>query len=632
MKKKLMLSVLLGITGVCGYAQGEYDVSKIPANLIENAALVIRNEEMTYEVKGLGSARQDYKTAVTILNKKGEGASNMYEHYDKFSNVYNLKATLYDAKGIKIKEYRSSDFKDRSAVSGGTLYSDSRIKFLEFLYASFPYTIEYSYSVDYSGILNYPSWNPASSWAMAVEQSSYTFKIPKSFSFKQLNSKGLKTDSAGIKDVMQYHWSCAAIPALVHEPMSTGLKEVNPWVILAPNQFEYDNSKANIENWKNLGNWLYQLSSGSQVLPSSAKLKVQELIKGAKSPKEKVKLLYRHLQENTRYVGVQLGIGGYTPIVAEKVSTVNYGDCKGLSNYMKAMLQEAGIKSDLVVIGNGLPSLNRKYASMNQANHMILCVPMEKDTTWLECTSSYDPTGFIGNDNSGRTVLLVTEEGGKLVETPVLSASSNYLKRNTKVNLTEEGGADIQIDTKYANAQYEDRIGLMLTEPVTQHKSIMNSLGIPNMEINSLKYTQPDKDAPLLNESITLKSSGLLTGGGGKLFIMLNLLNRQENNLTPIEKRKTSFAVKYGYLDEDEIIYTIPKGFKVEFVPKDIVIDSEFGKYTAKVVAKDNTLIYTRSKTIINKQYPAEKYNDYVAFQKRLHQADKQKSILAKIE
>jgi hypothetical protein len=632
MKQKLMLTAMLSFAGICSYAQGEYDVSKIPAALTENAALVVRNEERVYEVKGLGTARQDYKTAVTILNKKGEGASNMYEHYDKFSNVYNLKATLYDAKGAKIKEYRSSDFKDRSAVSGGTLYSDSRIKFMEFLYASFPYTIEYSYSVDYSGILSYPSWNPASSWAMSVEQSSYTFKIPKSFSFKRLNSVGLKTDSTAVKDLIQYQWSCTAVPALVHEPMSTGLKTVTPWVTLAPNQFEYDSSKANIENWQNLGGWLYQLSSGSQVLPESAKSKVQALIKDAKSPKEKIKVLYRYLQENTRYVGVQLGIGGFTPIVAEKVSTVNYGDCKGLSNYMKAMLQEAGIKSNLVVIGNGMPSLNRKYASMNQANHMILCVPLEKDTTWLECTSSYDPTGFIGNNNSGRTVLLVTEDGGKLVETPLLNASANYMKRSTKVNLNEEGSADIQIDTKYANAQYEDNIGLMLIEPVTQRKNIMNSLGIPNMEISSLKYTQPDKDQPLLNESISLKSSQLLTGGGGKLFITMNLLNRQENTLTPIEKRKTPFSLNYGYLDEDEVIYTIPKGFKVEFIPKDILIESEFGKYTAKVVAKDNTLIYTRTKSITNKQYPAEKYNDYVAFHKKLYQADKQKGILAKIE
>jgi len=67
-------------------------------------------------------------------------------------------------------------------------------------------------------------------------------------------------------------------------------------------------------------------------------------------------------------------------------------------------------------------------------------------------------------------------------------------------------------------------------------------------------------------------------------------------------------------------------------MPKDIVIESEFGKYTAKVVQKDNNLIYSRTKTINNKKYPPEKYNDYVVFSKKIYQADKQKGILAKIE
>ncbi len=102
--------------------------------------------------------------------------------------------------------------------------------------------------------------------------------------------------------------------------------------------------------------------------------------------------------------------------------------------------------------------------------------------------------------------------------------------------------------------------------------------------------------------------------------------------LTPMERRRTHFAVNYSYTDEDKIVYTIPKGYKVEFVPEDIVIESEFGKYKASAVAKDNTITYTRTKTISSKKYPPEKYNEFVAFDKKIFQADKQKSVLAKIE
>lgn len=597
-----------------------------------NASVVVRMEDQTYDIKSLGSATYEYKTAVTILNKNGESASYMSKYYDEFSNVSNLKATIYDAKGVKIKDYKSTDFKDKSAISGYSLYESSRIKYLEFLHISYPYTIEYSYHVSYNGITGYPSWTPVNNWGYAVEQSSYTFRIPQSMTFKYLKSKGLKTDSAAIKDKMQYKWSCNGIQALEYEPMSSGIRNLTPWVSIAPNEFEFDHYKGNITDWKNLGAWLYSLSSDRQQLTEAGKAKVQSIIRDAKSDSEKIQLLYHYLQQNTRYVGVQLGIGGLRPIEAEKVSSVNYGDCKGLSNYMKAMLQEAGIKSNLVVIGNDMPSLNPDYASLNQANHMILCVPGIKDTTWLECTSNYNPTGFIGNGNSDKLVLLLTENGGVLAKTPAYSASANYQKRVANVELDEAGNASVNIVTNYGNAQYEDNMGKMLIEPTEQRKHLMTSLGIPNTEIISFKYNQPNKDLPVMEEKIELKSRQLLSSGGGKFFITLNLMNRQENTLSAIENRKTPFAIEYGYVDEDEITYQIPKGYKVEFIPKNVNIESEFGKYSCEIVVKDNTITYKRLKSMTSKKYPAEKFNEYVAFSKKLYQADKLKTILAKIE
>ncbi|MEJ2882032.1 DUF3857 domain-containing protein [Pedobacter sp. GR22-6] len=626
----MLLSILM--LGQLLKAQGNYDVAKIPSELSKNASVVVRNEEMTYELKNPGTAVYTHKMAITILTKNGEEASEMHEFYDPFSSISNLRATLYDARGIKVKDYKSSDFKDRSAVSDGSMYEDSRVKFMYFIHPDFPYTIEYSYTVDFKGIRSYPTWYPANTWGYAVEKSSYTFKIPESMTFKYLKSNLLKTDSLKLKDKTEYKWACENVQALEYEQMSMGLNNVVPWVYIAPNQFEFDNSKANIENWNNMGAWLYTLSNGLQVLPESAKLKIQELVKDAKNPQEKIRILYKYLQNNTRYVGVQLGIGGYKPIAAEKVAAVNYGDCKALSNYMKAMLQEAGIKSHLVVIGNDMPSLNPSYASMNQANHMILCVPLGKDTTWLECTSPYTPPGFIGNGNSDKTVLLITDEGGKLAHTPTYTPADNTQKRLTKVELDANGSANIQIETNYAYAQYEDNLGMLLMEPVDQRKRIINSLGIPNMKLNTLNYKQPDQNIALLNEKLNLTCSELLTKGGDKLFLTLNLLNRQGGTVIPIESRKTYFAVDYSYSDEDEIIYTVPAGYKVEFVPKDIVIDSEFGKYTAKAVVKDNKIIYTRTKSMTNKKYPPEKYNEYVAFSKKIFQADKQKSILTKAE
>lgn len=631
MRLSLYPIMLLLCCTVRSAAQENYDVAKIPAALLKNATAVVRKDEMTFVVKNVSDATLSVKFAVTILSENGDKHASMSDYYDKFSSLSNLKATMYDGKGTKIKTYRSSDFKDASLTSSGTMYDDSRSKSLTFLNSNYPYTIEYSYDKDYNGYLTFPHWVAVSGYDSAVENASYILHIPKNMSFKYLKSNLIKTDSVTVNDKTVYTWAAKNISAITYEPMSTGLDAIRPWVKASPNQFNYDHFPGNVDSWKNLGAWVYQLSTDGQVLPENTKAVVKGLISGVKTDKEKIALLYHYLQSNTRYVSVQLGIGGFRPIAAEKVAAVNYGDCKALSNYMKTLLQEAGIKSNLVVIGNGLPSMSPDYSSFGQANHMIVCVPTEKDTTWLECTSQYNPMGYIGNGNSARNVLLITETGGKLVKTPVYKPQDNFQHRNTTVVLSPEGSAVIHINTLYGSSQYDDNLGMKLLEPTEQRKRLMNNLGISNMDISAASYHQPDKNKAVLQEKIELKSSQMMSQGGDKLFLTLNLLNRRESVPEKVENRRTSFAVPYGYEDTDQITYTLPQGYKAEYLPKDIVLESEFGKYVAKAVLKDNTIVYTRTQMMNSKQYPPEKYQSLVDFYKKIYMADKQKAILAKV-
>ncbi|RZL36893.1 MAG: DUF3857 domain-containing protein, partial [Pedobacter sp.] len=497
-------------------AQTNYDSAKIPESLTKDAVAVVRNEEQNFELKSVGSGKVDYKIAITILNKAGDDFAELAEVYDKFSSIYNIKATLYDASGKKVKEYKSSDIRDQSLISDYSIFEDNRLKYLKFHSTSYPFTIEYSYSQDFKGILSIPSWKAIKGYGVSTEKSSYNILKNAGLNIKFLTSKGLKTDSAKIGDKTNYKWLSENVAAIVKEPLSIGMDNLVDWVKVSPNQFEYDNTTGNFDNWKNFGAWMHKLNENANTLPEATKLQVQHLVKDAKNPKEKISKLYNYLQQNTRYVSVQLGIGGFKPILAEKVAQVNYGDCKALSNYMKALLNEAGIKSNLIVIGNGMPSLNPTYASMGQANHMILAVPLANDTTFLECTSQYNPMGFIGHNNADRNVLMVTENGGKIVKTPAYNAKDNYQRRVTNVVFADDGQATIDIKSVYGNAQFEDNMGMLLIEPTEQRKRINEGNRIPSAELTSFKFEQADKALPVMSEDIKFKSNQLLTKGGDK--------------------------------------------------------------------------------------------------------------------
>lgn len=70
---------------------------------------------------------------------------------------------------------------------------------------------------------------------------------------------------------------------------------------------------------------------------------------------------------------------------------------------------------------------------------------------------------------------------------------------------------------------------------------------------------------------------------------------------------------------------------RVEFLPKDVKITSEFGTYSATFTQKGNTINYKRTQVMNSQKFPAAKYNDYVEFNKKIYQADKLKAILTKI-
>jgi hypothetical protein len=630
MKKYLVLFFTLYASQVL--AQGTYDIDKISADLLVNASVVVRFEDQVFDLKSTSKATYTYKTAITIINRNGEGASSMMEYYNKNSSVYNLKACMYDSKGTKIREYKSSDFNDRSAVSDGSVYEDGRYKQLSFLNSNYPYTIEYSYTKDLYGMSSIPSWVPVENFGYAIEKSSYMLNIPQTLTFKYFTSPNLKTDSSKIKEVTHYTWSCENFKPIEYEPLSTGLKNITPWVMLAPNDFEYDNFKGNMETWKSVGAWIYKLNTEPQILPVQIKTKVASLVNDAKTPEEKIKRLYNYLQANTRYVSIQLGIGGFKPTNADKVALVNYGDCKALSNYMKALLKEAGINSNLVVIGSDMPSMNAKFASLNQANHMILCVPLQKDSIWLECTSPYTPAGHLDNGCSDKNVLLITEDGGKLVRSPVYKPDDNFQKRTISVDLNESGEADLVVNTEYGDAQYDDNYGKMLLDPTEQRKSLINYIDIPNVTLNSFAYSTPNTSRAVLKEVLKLKSSQLLTSSAERRFITLNIMNRRESVPAKVVDRKTNFSMPYGYHDEDEVTILIPKGYKVEFLPKELLIESEFGKYLAKAEVKGNAIVYSRTQIMNGKKFTPDKYNSLVDFYAKIYKADKEKGVLAKIE
>ena len=444
-------------------ADGDYAVNKIPEALLKNANVVKRMEDIRFEVLDIGKSRLYHKYALTVLNENGDKYAVEVVGYDKLREFKSMEGNLYDAGGKRIKSLKKSEIKDLSAMDDNSLMDDNRIKVHGFFHRVYPYTVEYETVVQFNYNMFFPAWSPLGGENMSVIQSAMTLVVPADFAirYKAFNYKaapGKKTEKG--KDI--YRWELNNLEAIQLEYASPNWSDIMPVVYLGPVQFEFEKYKGDMSSWEGLGKFIYDLNQGRNKLPDTIKHDVHQLTDGIRSDKEKVLKLYNYLQQNTRYISVQLGIGGWQTFDAAYVAQRKYGDCKALSNYMFSLLKEAGIKSHYTLIknGNGQPHFLEDFPS-SQFNHIILCVPLKADTMWLECTSQTVAPGYLGGSNANRPVLLIDENGGKLVKTPRYGIEQNLQIRKASGKLSQSGQLNVKINTHYTAVQQDYLHGMI---------------------------------------------------------------------------------------------------------------------------------------------------------------------------
>jgi hypothetical protein len=409
---------------------------------------------------------------------------------------------------------------------------------------------------------------------------------------------------------------------------------ITPAVYFAPSSFVIEDYKGTMNDWTELGKFQLSLNKDRDQLPDAIKAKVVELTRDASSTEEKIIRLYQFLQGNTRYISIQLGIGGWRPLEASFVAGKLYGDCKALSNYMYALLKEAGIKSyyTLIKAGKGEDDILVDFPS-RQFNHAILCVPLPGDSMWLECTSQTQSPGYMGGFTGNRHALLITEEGGKLVTTPRYGLKENTQMRKVKAVLKEDATLEASVNTVYSCMQQDELQMLINALSKDKVKEILHEqLDFATYEIGRFNYRENKSKWPSVNEDLEILVSNYATITGKRLFIVPNIMTRQGRRLTPDENRKFDIELDVEYTDVDTVEISIPAGYTTESVPPDMVLDTKFGRYRSSVKVENNRILYFREIEHLAGKFPAKDYPELVKFYDAMYKADRAKLVLVKNE
>ncbi|WP_233820608.1 DUF3857 and transglutaminase domain-containing protein [Dyadobacter sp. CY312] len=623
-------------TGVSAFAQEDFNVAKINLSLSDQANAVVRISETSWEILSKSEAKRRERTVVTILNEQGEDEhAQLYVQYDKFTKIADISGNLYDATGKLVKKLRNADIEDYGYGIAGDDITDARIKVAGFgkkAYA-YPYTIEYSYESRNRNMMFYPRWMPASDTETAVESAVYLIKTPAGFNFryKEYNGAAAAGKSKDKDGADLYLWKLENRPAgNRRDSYPLPVMEASPMVLTAPAELELQEYKGNFNSWQDLSKFYYTLNAGRDVLPASTQAEIKNLVSNAKSDREKILLIYKWMQARSRYVSIQLGIGGWQTIDATAVANKGYGDCKGLTNLTLAALRYAGVTCYAALIRAGEEARIKADFPSSQFNHVIACAIAAKDTIWLECTSQTTPANFMGTFTGGRPALIVMPEGGKLVMTPDYKEHHNVRTRRTDIKLDANGDGQLSVQTSYTGLRQESRKSIMHSgNKDEQKKWLVNQINLPSLDLERFELSDGNGAEPSVIEKLSIKVRNCATKSGTRLFIKPNILSTYYE-LPGITERTTDFYLPpadYDFTDLDSVSYIIPDGFKPESTMPSATITSIFGSMESSAVYTKNTLLCARKLILKGGRYPASEYANWIAFLKKVRKADRAQAV-----
>jgi len=252
---------------------------------------------------------------------------------------------------------------------------------------------------------------------------------------------------------------------------------------------------------------------------------------------------------------------------------------------------------------------------------------MKNDTLWLECTADYLAAGDLPPSVEGAKVLVVSDNGGRIVQTPISPASQNLWTSVVHGSLTSQGSLSFTGSIRTTGNQAFWMRGRLISlkrekrdnwvhRLVGKHAASVNlQYRVVNLDTN---YQQP---LELYFEGTANK---LAKVSSRRLFLVPAMLNGFAKRSVADEKtRKTPLYFRYAYTDIDSVVIHIPLHYSLEAAPHPQHLQTDFAEYRMDYSFRDSKLTYSRFYRLKKIEIPPEDYPAYRTFLQKVSKTDR---------
>lgn len=539
--------------------------------------------------------------------------------FDGLTDVKNINANITDLSGNTLKKLKKKNILIKSDIDSDLFYEDSFVYYFSLKNDEFPFIINYSYEKSQEHFMSIEHWSPYVFSNIEIENANLEVHLPIDTKFHLKLNEFDSVQAIYSNGYQVYKWEGKNYPIIKEETFMPAWKSIIPLVKIIPYDF-YFNHAGSFESWEKFGQWQSELIQGLGELPSKEKAEIDEIIKDLDSNLEKIKVLYKRLQDETRYIYISKDVGGYKPHNAHYVSKNKFGDCKALSNYFKAVLDYAGIKSyySKIFSGEDINPIDLNIPSQ-QFNHIILYIPLKEDTIWVDCTSDFE-CGYVGSWIQNRNALVVNGNNSFFKSTPALDKEDVKNTRIIYLKSTLSKYTEINVKNKYKGSWYEKLFYIKnefdkdLKTEILNKYMIEDQMNTPDQIVfqTSVNPTEIILDYKTLSNTI-------IQHMGNDLVV-----NIPEFSFPSLERpkyRDYDIQIDYPIYYYDQITFEKPLNKRITYIPDDQEVKSNYGTYSLKIEETEKQIKINKSFYLKPGNYPLSEYEklyDFVKESKKL--------------
>ena len=382
-----------------------------------------------------------------------------------------------------------------------------------------------------------------------------------------------------------FHWTGNNLPSIPIEPLMPSPSEILPYITVST-----------FPSWSDLMAWYWnlvqdQLKSGTVVKQQVEKVLADYRQQKGYGPEQAlnqwdiVRAINAYINTQVRYLGLEFGIHGYKPHKVDEICNAQYGDCKDKATLAVAMLKEAGIDANMVLLrttDNGdvdydIPVFRGYF------NHMIYYVPdLDGRPYWIDGTATYFDALELPSGDSGANSLILKPGGGyEFKRIPHSSTDSNGGVYTTVLTLDPDGNAQGYRYSEFRGL-YNPMVRRSYENPAKAKELIDRSLAsrFPGAESANIQLSDMDDYSTTERVSYDVKVPSFAMKQENQLLVPVTIFpESMSQRYATVSKREYDLILNYPWTRNNGQTITVPKDWSHLQLPPDRSLETPFGSY-----------------------------------------------------